>query len=132
MRRALAITLTVVFGWMLVAPLLPALMPAAFEAAGDGNLPACCRRNGRHHCMTSGAERGASTSGRSVGQVAEKCPWVPHSTVAARPFASDAAPVARTAVALVGHLAALSQVEANYRIAASRSHQKRGPPGILL
>ena|SRR5579863_849199 len=46
MRRALSILFVVLFG---LAPLA-----AAFDG-DDASLPACCRRNGTHHCVMSDA-----------------------------------------------------------------------------
>ena len=65
MRRAIAISLMMLFSWTLMAPL--------FVPDADASLPACCRRNGKHHCNM------ARMSGQADGQrgfttVAEKCP----------------------------------------------------------
>jgi hypothetical protein len=43
MRRTIALALTMIFSWMLIGP--------AFGPDADANLPPCCRRNGKHHCM---------------------------------------------------------------------------------
>jgi hypothetical protein len=42
MRRGFSILLMLLFG---LAPLAPAL-----DGSDDAGLPACCRRNGAHHC----------------------------------------------------------------------------------
>src|SRR5258708_3320183 len=67
MRRILAITLLLAFGWPLVAPL--------FAATSDpqASLPACCRLHGAHHCtMTAspGTETGPAFK-------APPCPFYP-------------------------------------------------------
>jgi hypothetical protein len=50
-RRAIAFSLMVLFSLTLIAPL--------FAPDADANLPACCRRNGKHHCMMRMMERTA-------------------------------------------------------------------------
>jgi hypothetical protein len=59
MRRAIAISLMMLFSWTLIAP---------FYARDSGaNLPACCRKNGKHHCamhtidQLAGNQRGVTT-----------------------------------------------------------------------
>lgn len=46
MRRGLSILFVLLFGF---GPLA-----ATLQAAEDAQLPACCRRNGSHHCAMSG------------------------------------------------------------------------------
>jgi hypothetical protein len=56
MRRALASVLSVLLSFPLIAPLI--------LANTDSDLPACCRRNGQHHCSASsmGTETSAGTT----------------------------------------------------------------------
>jgi hypothetical protein len=68
MRRAIAISLMMLFSWTLIAPF--------FAPDVQASLPACCRKNGKHHCamrimgLLAGNQRGFTT-------VAEKCPRCP-------------------------------------------------------
>lgn len=66
MRRAIALTLLVLFSYMLMAPL--------FAPNAEASLPPCCRRHGRHHCMM---QRLLAMSGKPGGPPAiqEKCPF---------------------------------------------------------
>ena len=67
MRRAFAVTLVLVFSLPLIAPLLA-------STPDESQLPACCRRNGKHHCAMS-MEVGNIPSRFHV--VSEKCPYSP-------------------------------------------------------
>jgi hypothetical protein len=72
MRRTIALALTLIFSWMLIAP--------AFGPDAEANLPPCCRRNGKHHCIM----RMEQLSGKRKGftAVSEKCPCLPASACA--------------------------------------------------
>jgi hypothetical protein len=121
MRRALAITIVLLFGTSLAAPL--------FAVDVAGSLPQCCRRNGSHHC-DSGMIADSST--RAVSTIALRCPNWPKSTAA--PWPHDlAAPQSQSIGApLYAHPESAPQTEARYRVAFARSRQKRGPPASLL
>jgi hypothetical protein len=43
MRRSVAILLALMFSWILILP--------AFAGSAESNLRACCRKDGKHHCM---------------------------------------------------------------------------------
>src|SRR5882762_4471443 len=67
MRRALASALLALFTIPLIVP--------ALTAISDSNLPACCRRDGKHHCAMSDAAE--SPSGPTASAVQPKCPVYP-------------------------------------------------------
>src|SRR5262245_26561086 len=70
MHRALASFLAVLFGFPLIAPFL------AVSTRTD--FPACCRRNGKHHCAVSEmALAPESSGGVSLTAVQPKCPLYP-------------------------------------------------------
>jgi hypothetical protein len=130
-RRILSILLTIVFGLPMVSPLF------ALQGSPASNLPACCRRDGKHHCMLAmdgaapaSAAQPDSISARRFGapMLSERCPfgskampgnvhpdWTPDTTDAV--FAG-----------LISHPSQVAQTESRYRISADRSRQKRGPP----
>jgi len=110
-----------VIGFSLIAP------GVLLDAQSD--LPACCRRNGAHHCIGN-MDEAASSSGLSVQAVRQTCPSF---VIAAPAFANLAPPKPSAAVfaALLSHPSIQFQTEARYRVSFSRSHQKRGPPAIL-
>jgi hypothetical protein len=123
MRRALVIFLLAGFSLPLIAPLFT---PGQDEAS----LPACCRRNGQHHCMMAATMMGRLPSGPST--VTEKCPYAPFAGLA---LMLPHAFALRGEAGLIGHsiasAALVRDAEAGYRISADRTRQKRGPPSLL-
>jgi hypothetical protein len=117
MRRLVAITVMLLFGVTLAAPLVDL----------DNTVPACCRRNGAHHCM------GQMLPGpdNTVSVVSPKCPRFPMATLAPQPHVSVPNGVLTAGIALFMRPASLPQTQARYRISFARSRQKRGPPVIL-
>src|ERR1035437_7944916 len=118
MRRSIALSLVLMFGWLLTAPL--------FAPDSEQSLPACCRRNGKHHCMMhlTGQPGGKGTGFTSV---AEKCPCLPDSigAVHTAKYKPEAGQQFYSEVAF--HPAYAPQTEAHSRISFLLSHQKRGP-----
>jgi len=122
MRRAISLSLLLVFSWMLIAPL--------FAQDSEANLPACCRGNGKHHCNMRRMMR-LTGNQKSISTVSEKCPCWPASTCAVH--SASFAPETGTrffAVVVSGPVSA-AQAETASRISLLRSHQKRGPPAPL-
>ena len=118
-RRSLAIGLLGLFSALSVVPLI--------LSDPQSNLPACCRRNGKHRCsMIEMEEPSASHSG--VTAVPPRCPL----------FAKLAPPAYRiqhypfTPLAfdesMVNQPSAPARAEVEHRISAMRAHHKRGPP----
>jgi len=122
LRRILAISLLLIFGLPLFAPL-----SGWSEASAD--TPACCRRDGKHHCAMDGS---SSRQKQQVTIVAEKCPCSPASlaSVTVLPFTPSAASAIFAGIAK--HPATHPQVEARYRVSFDRSRLKRGPPASSL
>jgi hypothetical protein len=117
MRRGLAIVVAMLLSWTLVLP--------AFSLPVENNLPACCRRAGKHHCMMRGAQ---TQSGQSFATVGVKCPYSSHLTMNSH-HEGYTQPVTGSFYAeLVHHPAQSPQTEASYRVSFDRSRQKRGPP----
>jgi hypothetical protein len=123
MRRSIALALMMLFGWTLVAPLL--------AADAGANLPACCRKNGKHHCiMNVMGQPGAKQSGPTT--VAAKCPFCPLNACTAhsptyKPVAAQAFPT-RT----IFHPARAPLTENSSQSSFLRGHPKRGPPTPLV
>jgi hypothetical protein len=121
MRRAISLSLLMMFGWLLIAPFLA---PDA-----EANIPACCRRHGKHHCMMNRIERLGSQ--KRFTAVSEKCPRFPTGLNAAHSAAFKPDTGARFYAEVVRHPACSAQTDALYHIAFARSHQKRGPPALV-
>ena len=122
MRRALASILLVLFSLQLIAPVLSA------SAASD--LPACCRRGGKHRCST----QETSGSGPAWKVLQSKCPL--YTGVVAFPAYSN--------TILRGNIAADKDAPYSFTLTlagpdAPRPHtalpgsvRKRGPPSIAI
>lgn len=125
LRKLLAITLLALWGLPLVQPLFAA------TGGSEANLPACCRRNGKHHCMMSMAERSQFASrDPQFSAPVEKCPYCPMAAVA--PSGNTFLPPLTQMIFadLMAHPAVIEQTESKLRISLHRSRQKRGPPQL--
>jgi hypothetical protein len=121
MRRGFAILLAVVFHWMLILPVL------AFT--NGTNVPACCRKTGKHHCQMMQKDVPLNPDFSAIG---EKCPYWPQISTA--PHIESFVPATQQAIfaGLTAHPAGSPQTEAGYRASYYRSKQKRGPPSFFL
>ncbi len=127
MRKALSILLLAIFGLPVFAPLLTG------SADGDQSVPACCRRNGKHHCLMGAAERSLLTQrSPALKSLAERCTYCPGCTASSQHDGLALfLPQAKFA-SLTGDAARVAEGECNWRTAQIRCRQKRGPPTILL
>lgn len=122
MRRISAILLMALFSFSLISP-------AVFAPDAESNLPACCRRSGKHHCAMT-ASQSESSSGPTLQT--GRCPSfstgqaVPANRTVSLPGNSQA-----IFAGLVSHPASRPQTQALCRISYSRAGQKRGPPTPL-
>jgi hypothetical protein len=125
MRRALST-------WLLLFFLLGPLT-AVFSASDDARLPACCRRNGAHHCAMAAAMRAQVANDTSPGFSAPAtCPLYPGvmSTLITPADALLASPLSLRMLLMHTHmLAALRDKAIENPI---RAHAGRGPPSHLL
>jgi len=109
----------------------PLIGPALF-ADPEADLPACCRRNGKHHCAMMNMDPDPPGSGPTARAPVKRCPFFPKSSLLL-PRSGPALPSVSCPVyvASLAQLTVEAQAEAGYRIAIGRSHQKRGPPILL-
>ncbi len=112
---------------------LPVILPAlALGQDPESNLPACCRRNGAHHCMMSARQMQVLQDGHHVSTIQSKCPLYPAAPItlhqqnlsintaeSALLDAPDSLPL-KTA-----------QIAAWACAAEAGARHKRGPPAIL-
>lgn len=128
LRKLIAIALLAVFGLPLASSLF-ALTPRS-----QSNLPACCRRDGKHHCMMSMAERNRIFGTKpEFSAPLEKCPYCP-AAILSNHRSADFVPPSRHMIyaGLVSHPAVVVQAECQQRISRDRAHGKRGPPASSL
>ena len=116
MRRVTASLLLAVFG----LPLAAFLGPAAAGAA----LPACCRRDGKHHCAMNGA-------GNGLLLVAQPCNAFPSPAAAPGGAGAPAAKPAPANTRLRAQLSIPLRQEPAYQASFSRSLRDRAPPAPL-
>jgi len=121
LRHLSAILLLIVFSLSPIAPLL--------GADDDSNLPACCRRAGKHHCsMTRHSGANDSVEGAAWNNNG-RCPSYPGFALGTFPIVAGIAPAAASAAVLAARRASCRSFE--LRVLSSlrfRANSKRGPP----
>lgn len=127
MRRILSISLLLLF-------MLPLVSPLFATSATDANVPVCCRRDGKHHCimMEAIAQRSSDSSKTKTASLHDRCPYgVATSAVINLPFIPDEIQTAVLA-GIVCSSAHPTPREALLSRSPDRSNQKRGPPSPVL
>jgi hypothetical protein len=126
LRKLVAILLLAAFG----LPFAPQLFAATGQS--ESNLPACCRRNGKHHCMMSMAERHEVANTKPEFRAPlDKCPYAP-ATVANSHRSTNGLSASSVIFAeLLSHPSVRPQTASKWRIARDRSRSKRGPPSLF-
>jgi hypothetical protein len=129
-RRLLAILIAILVGLPTVTPLF------ALSMGDDLSRPACCRRDGKHHCMLADMDMsGASSSNRpgfNAPSISERCPYGAKSVPSTSHPDWSLATAQAVFAGVVAHPAVTPQTESKRRISSDRSRQKRGPPAISL
>ena len=131
LRRLLALVLLAVFALPLASPLL------ALGPGGDAGLPACCRREGKHHCAMTAAERSRLSAGKSADPAFRtpeiRCPHCPATLQTASRQDLHALPAAERDLLPPGtHDHSLAQAVVWRRNARKRTRHNRGPPTNFL
>jgi hypothetical protein len=120
MRRGWATLLLAVFSLWLFVP--------AISADGDAALPACCRRNGAHHCAMLKGSAGAGGPAWSQGARCASYPAL--RAYPAGRIATLAPSLSGAFDSLTVHPIQRAVTSAPRRAPLSRSAQKRGPPSL--
>ena len=114
---------------------LPAISPLfALSNSADPARPACCRRDGKHHCMLVDMEASASAPAPQVATrvitstVSERCPCGSKSLPSTAHLDWSLRVGEAVFAGIVFHPSIAPQTESKRRISADRSRQKRGPP----
>jgi hypothetical protein len=118
---------------LLVVTTLPVWLSFAPFLSGP-QLPACCRRDGKHHCAMMGQLQGQmqkQSSEATFKTAPDLCPY--RSALFSRTGPHTVGvPVNRAYYAgTVSHPAVTISVRIWARISSARSHKKRGPPTLL-
>jgi hypothetical protein len=118
MRRVFSSLLVALFSFSLIAP-------AVVTSNTSAKLPACCLRDGKHHCGL--ASHAQVPAGPSVA--AARCPLFPVASAVPASQAAGLPGISRVIPSgLLRYRVSLSRVEGLSRISYSQAGQKRGPP----
>ena len=117
--RAIAVALLLVFACDVVSPVL--------FGNEEPALPACCRRDGKHHCMR---QTPSTVEVVPLKAVPERCPYFPKNPTAAGGQIQFPPPSPSVIAFVFSHPTAKVQTEARYRVSLIRGWQKRGPPSL--
>jgi len=139
MRRLLSTLLLAIFG---LSPAISAL-PADALASGwasewisgwtgkvdQSRLPACCRRNGKHHCAMGAM---AHSGGETAVTANDPCPFAPQTMAATAPAAAAVLMASADPAQLTSQLRVQLARVTFAALASRRSQPKRGPPAQVL
>jgi hypothetical protein len=125
-RRVLSFILLLLFSFPLISPVL------ALTASSDANLPACCRRNGAHHCARTAHAADSSVTGTNLSATPQHCPAYPAVLTSARHGDLSFHATSLIFAGIISHPTVRAQTQPRTRVALDISPQKRGPPTNLL
>jgi hypothetical protein len=125
-RRLLSFALLLVFGLPVVAPALGS------TADAQTGLPACCRRNGAHHCTKTPEQLAAMLHGDHFAAVQSKCPCCPSAPINLHQQTMALHTPGIQAIGFVSLTAKCRQAAASARVALAGARHKRGPPNVRL
>ncbi|OJV41413.1 MAG: hypothetical protein BGO25_17050 [Acidobacteriales bacterium 59-55] len=125
-RRFISISLLLLFTLPLVSPLFAA-------STTDADVPVCCRRDGKHHCMmarTLERDSGNASQDRTAS-LRDRCPYNLATPAAVNlPFVLHEAQTGLISE-IVTASASPVRTETIHRNLFDNSHQKRGPPSLI-
>jgi hypothetical protein len=136
MRRILSILVTLALG---LGPAMAAI-PANALASGwtgkieESRLPACCRRNGKHHCaMTSTGQTAEATgkTGEMTVSANDSCPLMPQTLASTAPSVAALVHAAASSALPPTEAPAPHGNAAAAHMSEQRSWPKRGPPARI-
>jgi hypothetical protein len=132
MRRILSILVAIVLG---LGPAISAV-PARAMASGwtgqvdETKLPACCRRNGKHHCEMSALPAPAGET--AVVAPSECCPCAPRALVSIAPASAALAVTLHVSLETRTALRTARPSTIAIRNREDLSRPKRGPPSLQI
>ncbi len=121
-RRLLALSLLLLLSFPLAAPLF------ALSANSEANLPACCRRNGAHHCAMKMQRTGTAAQQTTAFSTPMKCPFYPGAATLVRHNDARLHSVAGLLIETVDDPVIKLTSYTHVRIDLDTAWQKRGPP----
>jgi hypothetical protein len=128
MRRGFSIFLILIFGFGPLTSLI--------DGSEDANLPACCRRNGAHHCAMSvrmaAVTRQAATGKTPMVSVPMTCPYYPGAIALLSTPARALVVTAGTGDAQIALTYVPVATHASPFATPARTHAGRGPPASTI
>ncbi len=127
MRRFISISL-------LLLLMLPLASPLFAASTADVEIPVCCQRDGKHHCMMAKVAKNSTgdSAKAEAATLQERCPYNPTSPATVNlPFVPDEIQT-RVFADTVSAPTCSASTEARSCVVFDRSHQKRGPPSLIL
>jgi len=137
MRRILSILLLISLGLGPGATALSASVLSGLAAAWTGNvdesrLPACCRRNGKHHCAMGSQDGSPSSNSETSVSANDSCPYMPHALASTAPVSAALVATASGTIPLAIEAHAVHACEAAPTVSNRRNWPKRGPPALTV
>jgi hypothetical protein len=136
MRRILSILVALVLG---LGPAMAAV-PANALASGwtgkidESRLPACCRRNGKHHCAMASTGQTDEATGKTAETTVsanDSCPLMPRTLASTAPSVAALLHAMSSSTLLPTRACAQHGSAAAAQISEQRSWPKRGPPAQI-
>jgi hypothetical protein len=128
-RRFTAILMLALLGAFYAVPLLHAA-----TSDPESDLPACCRRHGKHHCAMMDRYLRLKASGKpAFSAPPEHCPFYPQGLPQNwTPFVAAGLPLQQGVYAArQNHPAGQARTQGRYCVSFDRARFKRGPPASL-
>ncbi len=119
-------------GFLLAFFLVPLFIPF-FNSGSESTLPACCRRDGKHHCAMSARLQQSVLSASSEPVIRDVTPPCPYRSRLMMAFVSRVLFVHRASVFSgqgVSHPALSLKTTVRVRLSEIRSNLQRGPPAL--
>jgi len=128
MRRILSILLLLALGLCPCIPagaLAPGLRSGWTGKVDESRIPACCRRNGKHHCAMPQdlAPDGLTTIGSD-----STCPWMPNPLASTAPSLSAHIQAAKAPAIFPSEPHIAPAVASAAQMSDRQTQPKRGPP----
>jgi hypothetical protein len=106
-------------------------LPALF-ADPESNLPACCRRDGKHHCAMMDMLGITQDDGEFYWKSnPQKCAQYPKTGASLCAGKTGPQRTSEIGPIVSSHPTVATQTEVLYRISHSRCREKRGPPSLI-
>jgi hypothetical protein len=142
MQRLLSILLLMVLG---IGPTISAVPANAFAGgllagmrAGlsgqpdESQLPACCRRNGKHHCSLSAQAALSGQSRETTVAASDCCPCNPQALDSTAPAFAAILNTVVVSSAAPSKLCSMAALPAAIRSTGQRTQPQRGPPATQI